>query len=144
MRGGQRWTRSARATHEVRLLDYMNTSNMNKYTQRDGRGTTNFILVARAEGLGEARSRTVKRAPRPTKGAGARGAAAASDAKTTPTAWHGEVDALGRRAWRGVELRGKRKLQPLCAASCKPTVKGADGWASASVVAAKGATTQDS
>ena len=66
------------------MLDYMNTSNMNKDTQRDGRGTTNFILVARAEGLGEARSRTVKRAPRPTKGAGVSGAAAASDARATP------------------------------------------------------------
>ena len=98
MRGGQRWTRSARATHEVRLLDYMNTSNMNKYTQRDGRGTTNFILVARAERLGEARSRTVKRAPRPTKGAGVSGEAAARDARTT--LW-----GLARRGG-GAELTG--------------------------------------
>ena len=49
-------------------LDDMNTNNVNKHMQQGRRGTTNFILVARAERPGEARSRTVKRAPRTAEG----------------------------------------------------------------------------
>ena len=49
-------------------LDDTNTNNMNKHMQQGRRGTTNFILVARAERPGEARSRTVKRAPRTAEG----------------------------------------------------------------------------
>ena len=68
MHGRQPWTRSARATHEACSLDYTNTNNMTEHMQQGRRGTTNFILVARAERPGEARSRTVKRAPRAVEG----------------------------------------------------------------------------
>ena len=37
----------------MRSLDDMNTNNMNKHMQQGRRGTTNFILVARAERSGE-------------------------------------------------------------------------------------------
>ena len=88
-------------------LDDTNTNNMNKHMQQGRRGTTNFILVARAE--------------RP----GCKGAPVAGGAETTLQASQNEgVGAQDRRARRCVDWRGKRKLQPLCAAICKPTVKG--------------------